>query len=201
MESLTIKMPNQIIQKAAKRSVKIGSGSRVNDAFKKVAIMIALSIDPEEGHFVIKSNNGHGKKLLWSMKHRLDCPRNARVESLQEDEILITFHGTCTCDKLNKSEFIKKVIQDKLNYVKTWQKPENWIPESMFEGQPQVYCVFTFEETSETETTQTEGEFGLEVGGEGNSTLQSIKNFFVKFLYKRPTTTTITKVTKKFKIN
>lgn len=220
MEKIQLFVPNYLITAAEERYNRIKLDGAVPE-FRKMVILITLVVPVNYGHFTIKTNNTRGSNLNWIFKHNCPksqkpkCTRQAKVESLQENQISITISGSCHC----KSQHTDDVIQSKLSYIQYWQSEDSWIPSNLLmlnedevdEDEAAVMCCFGGGEEESatatvstaptnrgdvqdgvrgTEQTVTIEEFRLELGGNFEALLGYIKTLFLNIIYTRTTTTT-----------
>lgn len=233
METIRLFVPNHLITAAEKRYKQI-KREEADPEFRKMVILTTLAVPVNFGHFILKTNNTRGSSLNWILKHncqrpksqRPKCTRQAKVESLQENEISISINGTCRCG----SQSADKIIQSKLSYIKYWQYEDTWIPANLLmlmneaevdnKDEAAVMCFFGGVEESgadtatastaptnrgdvreiihKTEQTVTGREFRIELGGSFEGLFEYIKTLFLNFIYKGPTTTTTTTDTTRF---
>lgn len=217
----SLEIPNEVILRAAMRRRKICE-EKASNAFRQVVILSTLAIDPKLGQFVLRWNNGRGKRLSLILNHRnSECKVQASIKSHHPGNVQIIVTGHCSCPS-EDSEAV--VVEKKLKYIREWCGNNDWMPPS---DTANVLCIFGQDESDDNEDTEMEHDqnhqdsqvhhqqvseiieevtiteqgrgFGLEIGGDiANFTLKGLLNFFLKLWFKAPKKITKKKQTKKF---
>lgn len=202
MESIKVKVPFHLIEKASLRTSQI-TLAEADDEFRQLLIIATLSIPVEFGHFIMKRNNSNGKRVKWDLHHsKSSCKRNVSVFGM-DGELSIDISGSCSCGFIEKC--IKAVTIKKLKFVRKLQEPANWIPLELLENDSvgetnmndsaNVYCCFSVsDDDKDVKISKQKIHVGrqvrLDVGseGDGETLLEIIRNFFIRFVYNGPIT-------------
>lgn len=108
-----VEIPQEVIARARKYNSNLVKAHGAPIDFR----MVSLSLDPREGHFLLKNNHTKSEiSLRWT--HSGSCAKTARVfEAQNRKGLMVQIESECSCEP----ESVEKVVEKKIGFAMHWQ--------------------------------------------------------------------------------